>query len=96
MKKILITLFYTKRLVNFEFIPRGQTINRAYYVEILKRVREVACRKCLNFGRRIGFSAMTLLQHTSRSLTSKQFLDQKSITEMEHLHYSPDLAPNDF
>jgi hypothetical protein len=25
-----------------------------------------------------------------------QFLTQKSITEMEHLPYSPDPAPNDF
>jgi hypothetical protein len=26
----------------------------------------------------------------------KQFLAQKSITEMEHPSYAPDLAPNDF
>jgi hypothetical protein len=30
------------------------------------------------------------------ALSIKQLLAQKSITEMEHLPYSPDLAPNDF
>jgi len=31
-----------------------------------------------------------------KALSVKKFLTQKSITEMEHLPYSPNLAPNDF
>jgi len=31
-----------------------------------------------------------------KTLSFKQFVVQKSITEMEHPPYSPDLAPNDF
>jgi len=31
-----------------------------------------------------------------KALSVKQFLDQKSITEMEHPPCSPDFAPNDF
>jgi histone-lysine N-methyltransferase SETMAR len=31
-----------------------------------------------------------------KAFSVKQFLAQKSITEVEHLSYSPDLAPNDF
>jgi hypothetical protein len=38
-----------------------------------------------------GFSTMTMLQLTA----VKQFLAQKSITEMEHPTCSPDLALND-
>jgi hypothetical protein len=42
----------------------------------------------------IGFSTMTTLQFTRRCV--KQFLTQKSITEMGHLPCSSDLALNDF
>jgi hypothetical protein len=50
--------------------------------------------KDLNFGPAIGFS-----QHDNapahKVLSVKQFLTQKSITEVEHPPYSPDLAQND-
>jgi hypothetical protein len=39
---------------------------------------------------------MIMLQLTRRSLSSKQFLAQKSIIEIQHSLYTPDLAPNDF
>jgi hypothetical protein len=45
MKKILITFFDFKGTAHFELIPQGQTINRAYYMEILKRLREAVRRK---------------------------------------------------
>jgi hypothetical protein len=31
-----------------------------------------------------------------KALSAKQFLAQKSVTEIEHQPYSLDLAPNDF
>jgi hypothetical protein len=41
-----------------------------------------------------------ILHHNSapahKALSVMQFLAQNSITEMEHLPCSPDLAPNDF
>jgi hypothetical protein len=39
---------------------------------------------------------MTMLQLTRCLLSVKQLLAKKSITEMEHPPYSPDLALNDF
>jgi len=45
MKTILITFFDIKCNVHFEFIPQRQTVNEAYYVEILKLLREAVRRK---------------------------------------------------
>jgi hypothetical protein len=90
MEKMPITFFDIKGIVRFEFISQGQTVNETYYVEILKRLHEAVCRKrpelCIN----------DWIFHHDNSPTIKQFLAQKSITEMEHPTSSHNLAPNDF
>jgi hypothetical protein len=45
MKTMLITYFDMKVIVHLEFIPQGQTVNRIYYVQILKRLHETVQRK---------------------------------------------------
>jgi hypothetical protein len=70
---VLTTFFITKGTVHFEFIPQDQTVNQAYYVEILK----LCVEKGQNFGPRTEFSTMTAPAH--KALYVKQFLAQKSI-----------------
>jgi hypothetical protein len=64
-------------------------------VEILKRLREAVHKKEAR-----NFANDCILHHDSapahKTLSVKQFLAQKWITEMEHLPYSSSLAPNDF
>jgi hypothetical protein len=40
IKTMLITFLDIEGTVHLEFIPQGQTVNPAYYVEILKRLLE--------------------------------------------------------
>jgi hypothetical protein len=45
MEIILITFFNIMSNIHFEFIPQDQTVNQAYYVEIMKNLSEAVCRK---------------------------------------------------
>jgi hypothetical protein len=69
MNTTLIAFFSMKDIVCFEFIPQGQTVNQAYYVEILRWLHGAVCRKGQNFGQTIGSSIMTVLQLTGHSLS---------------------------
>jgi hypothetical protein len=42
--------FVIKGIVHFEFIPQGQRVSQAYYLEIWKQLYEVVHRKGLKFG----------------------------------------------
>jgi hypothetical protein len=87
IKILLITSFDVKATVHFTFIAKGQTVNPAYYVEILKRLREAVRRK---MSERLHND--WILHHDNapaqKALSVKHFLAQKSITEM-NTHRSP-------
>jgi histone-lysine N-methyltransferase SETMAR len=87
--------FDIKIIVQFKFIPQSQTVNQTSYVEILKRLHEAVHRK-----KAWTLAGDLILHHDNvpahKVLSVKQFLAQKSITEIEHPPCSPDLALNDF
>jgi hypothetical protein len=91
-KKMLITFFDIKGTAHFEFTPQGQSVNQAYYVEILKRLHEAVRRK-----RPEIWPNDWILHHDNapaqRALSVKQCLPPKSITEMKRPLCSPELAP---
>jgi hypothetical protein len=95
MQTMPITFFDVKDSVHFESIPQDQTVNEAYYVEVLKRLREAVHRK-----RSELWPNDWVLYHDSapahKALFVKQFLAQNSITGMEHPLYSSYLAQNNF
>jgi hypothetical protein len=88
VKTLLITFFHSKDIIHFEFIPQGQTVNQAYYVELLK----LCIEKPRTLAQQLDFPPQ---QCSSLEGAVKQFLTKKSITEMENSPHSRDLAPND-
>jgi hypothetical protein len=75
-------------------LDRRLNTNVAYYMEILRRLRQA-----VNRTRPEPWPNDWILRHDKtpahKALFVKQCVAQKSITEMEHPPYSPDLAPND-
>ena len=45
VKSMLIIFSDCEGVVHYEFAPRGQTINKEYYVEVLKRLRDDVRKK---------------------------------------------------
>jgi hypothetical protein len=76
-------LLQYQEYVHFEIIPQGQIVNQAYYVEIQKWLCEVVHIKMHEL-----WPSDWILCHDDapahKVLSFKQFLAQKSITEMEH------------
>jgi len=45
VKVMLIVFFDWKVIVHYEFVPRGETVNKEFYLNILKCLREAVQRK---------------------------------------------------
>ena len=70
VKVMLMVFFDSKRVVHYEFLPKGRTVNKEYYVEVMQRLREAVGKKDLMRGGRIdGCSNMTTCPHIHRSLS---------------------------
>jgi hypothetical protein len=83
-------------VVHHEFVPQGQTVDAAFYVEVLKRLRERVRR----VWPELLAEENRILHHDSAPLHSalivpEFFVKNKMITT-DHPSYSPDLAPCDF
>lgn len=96
IKSMLIVFFYHEGVVHHEYAPKGQTINKEYYVEILKRLRDAVRRKRPH----LWSSGDWLLHHDNapahKSNLVQQFLAKHKISQLRQPPYSPDIAPCDF
>jgi hypothetical protein len=78
------------KIVHFEFLEQGQTVNQHCYLEILARSREAV------HWRRPELWPAWILHHDIAvaydALTVWEFLAKKSIMKLDHQPYSPDLV----
>jgi histone-lysine N-methyltransferase SETMAR len=95
MKTKDICFFDIKGIFHFNFLPQRQTVNQTYYMGILKGLCEALPRQTSEL-----WPSDWILHHDNspahKAFSVKQFLAQKSSTEMKHPSHSPELAPNDF
>jgi histone-lysine N-methyltransferase SETMAR len=96
VKSMLIIFFDIKGIVHNEFVLSGQTVNSAYYCDILQLLRENVRRLLPELWQQKNclLHHDNILLHTS--FFTKEFLTKNNMTVILHQPYSPDLAPCDF
>ena len=87
-------LFDAKGVVHKEFVPQGQTVNAAYYVDVLERLRKRVIRVRKNIGATWVLHHDNAPSHTS--LRVREFLAKHNVATLPQPPYSPDLALADF
>ena len=66
---MLIVFFYWKGNVHHEFVPRGETVNREFYLKVMKRLREAVRRK-----RAEAWTNKTWMLHHDNAPQARRFL----------------------
>lgn len=95
--KVMLTVFFDwQGVVYYEFLPRGETINRFRYLATLRNLREAVRRKRPMLWR----SGDWVLHHDNAPVHSalliRNFCTKNGMTVIPQPPYSPDLAPADF
>jgi hypothetical protein len=93
IRTTLICFFDIRATIHFEFVPKGNTDNQTFYVEVLKRLFDTVRHKRGQFWRDRSF----ILRHENAtaysSLRVSHFSAGKGIFAIDHPPYSLDLGP---
>ena len=93
---MLLAFFYSEGIVHHEYTPDGQTINKEFYLEVLRRLRESVHRKQPEKWR----DGDWILHHDNApartSHLAQQFLAKHGTAQLQQPSYSPDLTRCDF
>jgi len=95
MKVMLVVFFDWQGVIHYQFIPRGQTVNKEFYVAVLKCLRENVYRK----RSQLWMNQSWVLHHDNAPthlFLVRNFLAKNETTIVPQPTYSPDLAPADF
>ncbi|UYV78290.1 hypothetical protein LAZ67_16000864 [Cordylochernes scorpioides] len=95
--KVLLTVFFDCRgVVHHEFLPQGRTVNKEYYLQVMRNLCEAIRQKRPDLWKNKNW----LLHHDNdpahTSLLLRDFLAKNNTLMMPQPPYSPDLAPCDF
>jgi len=96
VKTMLIAFFDSDSIIHKEFVPVGQTVNSAFYEEVLKRL----LRRIHRVQPGLHRTGQWMLLHDNApahcAIRVHQFLAQSGVPVLDHPPYSPDLAPANF
>ncbi|UYV74896.1 hypothetical protein LAZ67_12001710 [Cordylochernes scorpioides] len=95
--KDLLTVFFDCRgVVHHEFMPQGRTVNKEYYLLVMRNLRKAIRQKRPDLWKNKNW----LLRHDNApahtSLLVRDFLAKNNTLMMPQPPYSPDLDPCDF
>ena len=96
MKDLITVFFDCNGVVHHEFLPQGRTVNKEYYLEVMRRLREAIRQKHTELWKKQSW----ILHHDNApahtSMLVREFLAKNKTVIMPQPPYSPDLAPADF
>ena len=96
IKAMLIVFFDCRGILMDEWVPPGQTVNGAYYLTIMQKLRDRIRKKRPDLWKNNSW----ILHHDNAPAHScfvvKQYLAKTSTTVLQHPPYFPDLSPCDF
>ena len=96
VRVMLIACFDIKGIIQFYFLPQGQTVNQHVYKEILRRLM----RSVQDKRRDLWENNTWVLHHDNApahsALSIQQVLAERNVPTLEQPPYSPDLATCDF
>ena len=95
-KLLMIPFFDSTGMIYMHWVPTGQTVNKKYYVEVLREFRKRFCRKrpALFKSGQWHFQQDNAPVHNSIIVTD--YLTKIGINTVPHPPYGPDLGPSDF
>jgi histone-lysine N-methyltransferase SETMAR len=95
IKVMLVAFFNDEEIVYREFVPTATSVNAAFYVKALTRLRESARgKRPQKWKNDWALHHNNAPSHTAKAV--QQFLARNNIPIVPHPSYSPDLAPSDF
>lgn len=94
IKTMLIVFFDVRGIVHFEFVPQGETVNSAFYLEVLKRLKRRVARVRADIKDAIKLHHDNAPSHTAFIVAN--YLVRSNTPVVPQPPYSPDLAPCDF
>ncbi|UYV81463.1 hypothetical protein LAZ67_20001259 [Cordylochernes scorpioides] len=94
IKTMIIVFFDIRGIVHCEFLTQGQTVNSAFYLEVLRRLKRRIARVRADIKDTVKLHHDNATSHTAFIITN--FLARSNTPVIPHPPYSLDLAPCDF
>ncbi|GFY00022.1 uncharacterized protein TNCV_1341201 [Trichonephila clavipes] len=96
IKVMMIVFFDADGIVHHEYAPQDQTMNKEFYLDVRRRLREAVRRKRLV----LWASSHWMLHHDGApghtANLVQQFLRKHGTIQIAHPPYLPDMSPPDF
>ncbi|GFV61621.1 uncharacterized protein TNCV_187791 [Trichonephila clavipes] len=93
---MLIVFFDADGIVHYEYVPQAQTVNKEFYLNIMRRLREAVRRK-----RSVLWASSRWMLHRDETPVHtanrvQQFLTKHGTIQVAHPPYLLDMSPPDF